>query len=178
MFATPKALLGAATSLSHNIVDAGRATTDAAMGAARKTMSLALETATLEYDEAGNARVSLDDGQLPEAAPLSPPARARPAFPATPGSALSEADAVSGRLAALLEEREELRQRVDEQKAQLASHHQQASRQREEQHGHQLHEAEQRALEAEVLMQEARAEARRVEQERQRLQEELQRVQV
>ena len=50
--------------------------------------------------------------------PKSPPARAPPSYPATPGSALSEPD-VAAQLATLLDEREELRRRVEEQKAQI-----------------------------------------------------------
>ena len=171
-FATPKALFGAAASLTRGAADLGREATGTAVAQAKKTISSALETATLEYDEAGNALVTMEaegaDDSAPErptesqehgggstaGVPASPLVRAhnpsvhrwqgatptQPSCPATPGSVLSEPD-VSAQLARLLEEREELRGRVEEQKAQidqrLAEHLQTAS-QREEQFAQQL----------------------------------------
>ena len=120
-------------------------------------MSHAIETATLEYDDAGNAFVRMEGadeasstaepqehgGGNAAGVPASPLVRAQLGYPATPGSALSDPD-VSAQLARLLEEREDLRCRVEEQKAQidqrLAEHLQTAS-QREQHFAQQLRAA-------------------------------------
>ena len=165
-FATPKALFGAAASLTRGAADLGREATGAAVAHAKKSMSNAIETATLEYDDAGNAFVRMEaegaddassqhlDGSTPaesqehgggDAAgvPASPLVRAQLGHPATPGSALSDPD-VSAQLARLLEEREDMRGRVEEQKGQidqrLAEHLQTAS-QREQHFAQQLRAA-------------------------------------
>ena len=161
MFATPKALLGAAASITRGVADVGRGATSAAINATKNTMSMAIESATLEYDEAGNAVITME-GDGSEDAAASPPARVQPNYPATPGSALSEPD-VAGQLATLLEEREALRRRVEEQKAQIdqrLGEHLQTSEQQQTRLQQQLRAAaereqdlEQRALQAEVTMQ-------------------------
>ena len=161
-FATPKALFGAAASLTRGAADLGREATGAAVAHAKKSMSIAIETATLEYDDAGNALVTMEaegaeegsaqhldgssqehDGDNAAGVPASPLVRAQLGYPATPGSALSDPD-VSAQLARLLEEREDLRCRVEEQKAQidqrLAEHLQTAS-QREQHFAQQLRAA-------------------------------------
>ena len=155
-FATPKALFGAAASLTRGAADLGREATEAAVAHAKKSMSHAIETATLEYDDAGNAFVRMEADEASSTAepqehgggsaagvPASPLVRAQLGYPATPGSALSDPD-VSAQLARLLEEREDLRCRVEEQKAQidqrLAEHLQTAS-QREQHFAQQLRAA-------------------------------------